>query len=204
MASQVTIANDALSALGQERIMAFDENNDRARLATEHYPGSRDHVLESMEMKGTITRASLPLLTSTPLFGFANQFQLPADFIKLKDPELLSERFRIEGDKYLTDSDIANVEYIRRETDVNLFGELVRNAIGFKLAEKMCLPLTKDRQLRRDIKALYEDALAEAQLQDMRQGPIDQLGSSDWLQGREGVEPIADKIEPGRDPNIPV
>jgi 2,3-bisphosphoglycerate-independent phosphoglycerate mutase len=79
----------------------------------------------------------------TPVFGFAHQFPLPADCLRVLDDEesdmgdKMSWPYSIEGRMVLTDSDTINIVYLRDVVDTTQFDPLFVDALAVKLAAKL-------------------------------------------------------------------
>lgn len=83
MASQVSICNQALGWLGANLITSLDDDNKEAALCKANYDDIRDAVLEEREWTFAVRRITLAPLVLTPVYGYANQFLLPSDVIRV-------------------------------------------------------------------------------------------------------------------------
>ena len=69
MSSVVQICNIALSNIGEQRITALTDNNERARLCNLRYDDVRDAVLRSYPFKVAVQRVELALSADAPAWG---------------------------------------------------------------------------------------------------------------------------------------
>lgn len=149
MASKVQICNLALSKLGANRITSLTDNTTEAKLCNVLFDDLADEVMLEGSWTSTIKRVSLAQTTNTPIFQFANEFQLPVDPFCLKVlniDEIVpgDEPYAIESDKLLSDSDNVKIRYIARLTDTEDWDVMLRRAFVARLAAEMAFPLTGD------------------------------------------------------------
>lgn len=85
MASQVDIANLALSILGKPSIASFTDNSNAARVVNIEYDMLRRALLRGRATwRFSIKRASLPVLSTAPVSGpYTQQYALPTDCLKV-------------------------------------------------------------------------------------------------------------------------
>ena len=83
MASETSICNSALTRIGAARITSLTDDSKQARACTASYALMRDEVLRSHPWNSAISRASVASLADAPAFGYDNQFQLPADCLRM-------------------------------------------------------------------------------------------------------------------------
>lgn len=138
-----TVCNAALARLGEARIFELDDDNAAARACKLNFPLTRDEVLRSHWWNFAADRAELSQLSETVAFGWDYAYQLPADCLRVLavngvsaagDP---SEQWEIEGGKLLHDSSTAEIRYIKRVSDLNLFDSLALEALIVLLASKI-------------------------------------------------------------------
>src|SRR5262245_30903303 len=144
-ATDITICSDALSLLGAEPIVSFDEDNDRARLSARHYPNSRDEMLERVPWKCARKRVALALSSQSVVFGLNSaMFALPGDCIFPWRTNLDIEEggdgdipWEVEGNFIVTSVSALNLHYIYRLLDTSQFDPLLAKAITYDLMEKL-------------------------------------------------------------------
>lgn len=192
MASDVEIVNNALSMIGDKAIVALTDDTTRARLANQLYGPTRDAVLRSHPWNCAITRATLPLLSATPIYGWSQQFQLPSDpyclrVLACNDDEeraMSGSVFKIEGRKLLINQTSANIRYIQRITDPNQYDTLLYEAFSARLAAKMAYPVTGSTTLSKSMWDLYLGFLKEARTIDGQEGSPDRYDVTTLLDVR--------------------
>lgn len=144
---QTTICNLALAHLGKASIMSLDDRTPEAALCQRFYEQTRDEVIQSHPWNFAIKRETLSRLSAAPLFGWAYQYQLPADclrILQLNGYEVYQSdgRFEIEGGRMMTNCETAQIRYIARVTDGALFPPLFAEALALKLATRLAKPIT--------------------------------------------------------------
>jgi hypothetical protein len=141
-ASETTIANLALSKLGAGRIIDLDEESPEAQACRLHYAETRDEVLRSHRWNFATKPQTLVEAVGTPSFGWNHQFILPSDCLRVLEVNgwRLSQRpghWGVEGKILLCNDPGADIRYIQRITDCNLFDSIFVEAITLKLASKI-------------------------------------------------------------------
>ena len=101
MASVVQICNSALNQLGAASITALTDNSKNARLCNERYNTVRDSVFRSHPWNSLIKRIQLAQNTSTPVYGFSYQFNLPSDCLRVLTIDAYNSDYKVEGRKIL-------------------------------------------------------------------------------------------------------
>jgi len=160
-ADETSICNLALGLLGQSQIMSLDDASQAARFCKRFYSQSRDEVLQAHPWNFAMRRMTLSQLSTPPSSGWAAQYQLPTDCLRVTQMNGMSpsERpglFSIEGRALLTDADVADIRYIARVEDANFFSPLFIEALSVKLGMRLCQPLTGNRSQAGDLLSEYE------------------------------------------------
>ena len=181
----VQLVNSALQEIGQNAIMALDDETREARAASRILDFTIHDVLSEHPWNGASKRVKLPRLSSDPSFEFDHAYQLPDDFVRLNYVEHPESRYRIENGTILSNLDEMRISYVGFTKDPNAMGADCRKAISAKLAAKLVQVLKGDQQLYRLMMQAYQSALAEARFQDSSQEGIEQVGGSSWLEARE-------------------
>lgn len=188
MASEVEIANAALSRVGANRITLLTENSVEARAVNAIYEAERDAELRMHTWNFAKARAQLAS-TTAPAFGPSNAFPVPADFIRLiaPDPELYDNEldWRIEGHNILTyDSAPLNIRYIAKITDPNAMDPLFRRVLALRIAREICEPLTQSNAKWQLIDADYRQAISDAKKANAIEVPVLQEPDDTWITAR--------------------
>lgn len=196
MASQVGIANRALTKLGSARITSLDEDSKAAATLNSMYDDVLDACLREHVWAFAKTRVQLAALADAPLFGFDYQYRLPADFIRLIQigQFLVYPRtdtrglFSIESGNILTDLPAPlYIRYTKRVTDPNAMDALFREVLACRLAAEACESITQSSTKRQAAWAEHEQAVVKAIRVNAIERPSQPIGDDTWLESRNGV-----------------
>lgn len=198
MASQVEIANRALTKLGAARIISFGDDNKQARAVQSMFAIVRDAELRAHVWSFSVKRASLAALVSTPDWGFEYEYELPSDCLRLlqvndffQGPSMDDYRnqstaeYMLEGNKILTDYTAPlKIRYIKREQDTAQWDSTFVEAIACRLAAEMAEDLTQSNQKKDAAWKEYDQALMAA----IRSGAVEQqhqdMPDDSWVLSR--------------------
>ncbi len=167
--SSTAVGNAALGKLGQGAVLSFDDPDDRARWLKARFADVRDLCLRANRWHFAMARARLSAEATAPAFGYARQFPLPTDCLRLAEVGGVAMTpgrqpgFALEGGRILTDAAAPlDIRYVRRAEDVAgwdpLFAEAVACRLAFDLAEKLTQSSGKKEAALRD----YQLAVREA------------------------------------------
>lgn len=198
MASQVEIANRALTKLGAARITSLTDNNKSARAIAAVWDTVRRAELRKRNWSFALRRGSLPSLADAPAWGFALAYQLPPDFLRLVQvndifivPSLTDYRegddsaYAIEGNQLLTDFPAPlKFRYVADITDPGAFDALFVEAIASKLAYETCYEINQSNQGREAAAQDYRAAISEAMRANAIERPPQGLPDDGWILGR--------------------
>lgn len=199
--SEVIICNAALSKLGAGTITALNQNNDNARTMNLRYATVRDAELHRRRWKFSIRRTSLAALADAPEFGYAFQYQLPNDYLRLieggdianfadlSDYRTSSDMalYSIEGKKILTDLGAPlNIRYIARITDTTQFNSSFDEAFASRLALECCERVTQSTSKKEACRVDYAQAIREAARANAVEAPPVDMGDDSWVLARAG------------------
>ena len=192
MATEVSICSNALRRLGDDPITSLTDDTERARLCNSFYTDTRDAVLRLHPWNFAITRASLAKLSTAPAYGFANQFSLPTNpyCLRVLGMEYEDYIFKVEnvathGRVLLTDEATANIIYVARITDTNLFDAMFVDVLTQKLAVDLAYPVTNSTTLQTQMQKVFEKKLSEARSIDGQEGFMDDLVSDTFTDFRK-------------------
>ena len=174
MPSAVDICNRALSRVGEARITSLADDSKQARACSSAYVHVRDEVLRAHPWNSAMTRASLAKLSSTPAFGYDNEYQLPTDCIRMVEVYDTTNPWVVEGKKLLSDDGSPiSIRYVRREEDPNQWDALLASAVAARLALELCEELTQSNTKKEDAAQYYEVLLSRARSADgQEQSPM--------------------------------
>jgi hypothetical protein len=198
VASEVEIANVALTLLGSERITSMDDDVKAAREIKAMFNISRDALLAGYDWSFAKTRVTIPALASVPAFKYGLKYQLPSDCLRIvmvgehyAGLDLTdyrggpTEQFVIEGREILTDLGAPlSLIYVKRVTDTAQFQSNFTKAFGAQLAVDVCEALTQSetKAARAERKLGLEISLAvRANAIEL---PPRKLPDDEWLMSR--------------------
>ena len=187
--NKVSIANLALSNLGESSIQNLNDDNARARICVQRIDDVIRSILRMHDWNSAMKRIALAKI-GEPLFGFNTTFQLPVDFIKIVDVYPVS-RFRIQSDTLLSNETEINILYVHEPTDVNTLDVLLGESIALKLAVEVSETLTgkdglKDRMMQKFVLALQEARSANSK----DKTPEHREDSTFWNARRRETTPV--------------
>ena len=160
------ICNLALARIGARRILAIDNSSVESRACLLNYETTRDEVLRAHRWNFAIKRAELSALVDDPSFGWAKQFQLPADCLRVlqlngweanQDPK----RWEIEGRLLLCDlSESVQIKYIYRNENAHEYDPIFVQALSCKLAHAIAKEISGSSGLATEQLQEYERVIA--------------------------------------------
>ena len=184
MVSTVDICNRALQKLGHTKITSLDDDVKAARESQRAYALVRDAVFRDHPWNCLLARASLAALSETPAWGFANQYQLPVDCLRVLEVDTDCV-WRIEGRRILTDAGAPlNVVYVRQEDDPEQYDLLLVEALASRLAVELAESLTQSNTKRELAERAYLEVLSQGRRADAQEGSARRLFRSSWLEAR--------------------
>lgn len=188
--TDVELCNHALSYLGESRIEALTESNERSRICNVFYEQTRDELLAMYQWPFAVGRASLAAVSEENLTQYEYKYALPTDYLRLidlVDPETgkimggvrqepyppgdsvetwpysrTGVRYQIEGNRLLTDENPCIIRYTRKIETPGLFPELFVAAFIPSLAAKIAPRLSQNNQLAGQMLALAQNAITRA------------------------------------------
>lgn len=185
MASIVGIVNSALVKIGADTITSLTDDSAEARAANAQYEKLRDEVLRGHPWNFAVARMQLAQVADDPAFGFAHQYQLPADCLRVLGMSDDRIRFVIEGRRLLTDEATAKIVYIRQVTDPNEFDTFFRETFALRIAADLAFTLVNSNTLANAMMQLYLDHLAKARSVDAQEGNAQTIiEASTWVDVR--------------------
>lgn len=190
MASKVEICNRALQKLGAKRIISLTDDSSNARACNVAFEPVKLSLLRKHNWSFSIQRASLPADVPAPAFGPQNSFTLPADFLRLINPDSWmnydSLDWVIESKKILTnDSAPLQIRYVADVTDPNQMDALFREALSSLMALELCEEITQSNTKKADLRQDYKDIIAEARRANAIEVPAVMPYDDPWVTVRE-------------------
>lgn len=198
MASQVEIANRALTKIGEARILSLSDDVEAARVVSSLWDIVRDAELRSRNWNFSILRASLAALVATPAWGFDYQYQLPSDCLRviqvdeyfpgpsMSDYRNASEAaYQIEGGKILTDlAAPLKIRYVSRVEDTGSWDAAFVEVFACRLAVEVCERLTQSSTKRDLAWKEYGEAVKGSVRADAIENPPEPLPDDSWMLSR--------------------
>ncbi len=188
MASDVGIANAALSKLGQSPITSFSEDSKPARLANRRFAELRDELLSRHPWNFAMKRKSLAASATAPEWGFTAAYPLPIDYIRVFEvngEDLDTSKWKIEDGSIVTDLDAPlKIRYVYRVKDANRMITGFREALASAVAADWAEDLTGDSDVVVEKERKARIAVAQAHSNDGQEGTPDQLKADEWLNAR--------------------
>jgi len=184
MASPVSICNLALTVLGADRITAMSDNSENARRLTAIYDACLEDVLRAHPWNFAIVRQQLALLSTTPVFGYEYEFQLPGDclrVIEVSDGTNLVESFVIEGRKLLSDQNSISIKYIANVVDPNQYTSQFIFVFSSRLASEIAYAVTNNKSTAELALQTYMQRLQNAKETDAQESSsVNVIDQDDW------------------------
>ncbi len=192
MATEVSICSNALRRLGDDPITSLTEDTERARLCNAFYEDTRDYVLRSHSWNFATTRATLPQLSTTPIYEYSYQYALPTDpyCLRVLSMEYNDYIYKIEhvagiGRVLLSNEDTAKILYVARITDTTQFDSMFVDCLTAKLAAELAYPVTNSTTLQTQMEKLYMAKISEARAIDGQETFIDDIVSDTFTDFRK-------------------
>ena len=184
MASQVDIANIALSNLGEQPISSLTEANQRARACEGRFNDVRDMVLRSHLWNCAMTRVQLVADGTAPVWGYNYKYPLPADCLRVIAVKDVEYSWKIEGGYIVSDDGSMYIVYVRKEENPEVYDALLVQAMGCRLAAECAQDITGKTALKDSMMAKYLAVLSEARSADAAEGTPQKIESDLWLESR--------------------
>lgn len=187
MASQVQIVNRALIALGQTTtITSIDDETVPAQLAKEIWDTCVDYVLSVHPWGCAKGRWTIPADATAPLWGPAYYYTRPTDCVAVFEMQgQESYDWNDESGKIATDH--GSPIYImgnRRITNPSEFDAAMVEALAYKLAMEMAIPLTQSKTLREQMEADLKDRTVNSRTFSSRQRTAQVVSIPTWTGAR--------------------
>lgn len=186
MPAVMEIVNRALGHLGSQPLTSLDEATPLAAKIKVFWPQARDDVLRAHTWVCCRKRARLPRLAEDPPFGFAAQFQLPEDFLRLVATDPAGATVAVEGNRLLADQAVLAIVYVRREEDAALYDPQLCGVLALKLATELAYGITGSTSLAQSLAGRCDAALSEARGNSARESEARPGRTSAWVAAKFG------------------
>lgn len=194
--SETSIANAALVLLGERRINSLDEKTKTAKILSEKFADTRDELLRNHSWNFATRRASLAADSEAPVWGYANQFTLPDQCLRVLEVGNNTattgyrrgerQSYTIEGRKVVTDIGAPLlIEYAIRVTDPIEMDVMFRQVLAAALARDCAEAITGSSEKYQEMSKLYVDKLRVAKGTDGQEPSPRRIEASEFLHSRE-------------------
>jgi len=171
MATELGIINSALIKLGVETVSAVPGTTRQGALANEQYAKIRDELLTEHPWNFAIKRALLTPTVTTPVFEFAFEYNLPADYLRVWATEFPQDFYQIEGNKLYSNYSAIKIRYIYKVTDATLFPPTFAELLSLKLAADLAYVLVQSNSLKNSLLQEYLVKLRDVRSYDGQESP---------------------------------
>lgn len=189
MPTNTQIANLALAALGGKHLISLDDASEEARRINDCYDLKRREALRAHPWNFAIKRAELGLLSTAPVFGYSNAFELPADCLRVLDCNRLTDReqgdeFKIEGQSLVSDAGSAKIRYIADITETALFDDAFVTYFAALLEAELAYSLANSPQKQQLASQKAVTLLRQARGSDGQEGTPRPVLQDEWIDAR--------------------
>ncbi len=196
MSGEIDIYNVAAVAIDQEPLTSPDQQNKLGRLCRARYVACRRFVLRGFPWNCARGRVQVGADPTAPVFGYANQYLLPADFLRvISVNNNLNANWRVEGlvnaagvpigQGLLTDEGAPlQLIYIRDLVDVTRMDPMLVRAIGYDLGAEIAMAMTGEIAKRDRALTALAEVLAAAKGAAAQENSSDEWDVDIWLQNR--------------------
>ena len=197
MASQVEIANRALTKLGENRIISISDNLEAARVISSMWDIVRDSELREHVWSFSVKRDQLAAMSTAPSWGYNYQYIVPADFLRLLQAndvffvsltnyrDMNETDYKLENGLILTDlAAPLKIRYVASITDTADWDSAFVESFACRLAIEACERLTQNPTKRELALAQYKLSLGTAIRANAIENPNEPLPDDTWILSR--------------------
>lgn len=188
MANAVSICSNALLMLGAQTINDLNEPVDRAKIASNLYETVRDDLLRDHPWNCTIRRSVLSPDAEPPAFGYSNQFELPADCLRVLEVSESGSQidYLLEGRRLLANTTVLELRYVYLNDVENTWDAGLVKLLTVAMAAAMAYPITQSAALQQSFEQKLEQAKRRARAIDGQEDPAQTLGDERLYAARLG------------------
>lgn len=195
MASQVDIANMALSDIGEEgSIVSLDEDTVEARRCKTFYTEALKSTLEDSDWSFARRQVELSLSGTAPT-GWTYSYAYPANTVRVREiiqADRTEDRIPFDiftdenrNSKFIvTDQETASAWVTSLIDATEIFTSSFVNALHYKLASMIAIPITRSADIKKAMEQQYLSAIAKASANDKREKQMDKPRDTDWIRAR--------------------
>jgi len=166
------IINLALIRIGESPIQSLDEGSTAARTADLLYDASRRAILRDFDW--SFAEKSV-LLAPVDTDEAPAVFAVPADCLRVQrivdksKPSHAKEWFRVQGDKLYTYARTPLCFYVRDEEDAGIFDAKFTEALTYRLAGELAMPVRQSESLMASMLNAYQNVVSTAATESMNE-----------------------------------
>ena len=182
MTGRVEIVNIALARLGESPIQSLDEGTVPANMAKLLFDSARRSTLRDYNWSFALAAAPLARLAEKPV-DFRCAYALPTDC--LRAVRLRGGRsFAVRGRELLTNECGTPVlEYVADVTDETKFDSKFAEALSYKLASELAMPVKGSSELMASYSNAYQAYITQAAAESARETHV-RLPENPYLDAR--------------------
>lgn len=199
MASDIEICNIALSRVAHTQpIVSFSERSKEAELCSVFYASLRKLVLTDFPWPFAESNVVLADIGS-PAPGWAFRYRYPADCLKVREIIMPGQRRPLTSDMQIpykvgfdtggrvihTGQTQAGVRFTFNVEDPTFFDALFADALAWRLAMDLALPLSSKADIQQYCQQQYRQALTEAQGSAFEESQDDPEPESEFITVRQ-------------------
>jgi len=185
--SETSIANAALTLLGERRIDSLEDESKTANLLKERFTEVRDDTLRAYPWSFATRRASLAASATSPIWQYDNAYDFPVDLLRLVNVDNPGDdSYRVEGRQIVTNlGPPLYIEYTACVSDVGQMDVLFRQALAAALALDIAEAITGTSTKVEELREAFKQKLRAARTPDSQEPSVRVIEASDWLDSRE-------------------
>lgn len=193
---EVTVCNMALGYIGASPISKINERSANAEACNTFFNTARDATLEGSDWNFARVRRSLaPLSDESPL-DWRNGFSYPTDCVKFRrilhsnrrtnDPHPFEVALRADKSSQWILTDVVNPVgvYTARVENLNLYSALAIEALAWKLASLIVVPITRKLDAMGPYATQFQVRLSMAEASSMNEQQADKPNESELVEAR--------------------
>lgn len=189
MADYVTIANLALSLLGEDdQLRDPDQDSPAARSIRAVWDQTRRSVLREHPWNFALARQALSAVEGVETYPWESAFALPFDCLRLMevvDPAACRDTYSVESGRILADTaEALRILYLRDVPETGQWEDLFVSAFAARLAFQVADRIAGGRGRKDDAWRTYRAALSSAKGVDAKENPPVVPDESDWINAR--------------------
>ena len=188
MATEVEIANIALSWLGQNVINSLNDNQNEAKIMKANYKTSRDKLLSDHAWTFATRRETLAPVADLPAFGGQSKFLIPSDVLRVQrvyratntsqGDQFQNANWVREGQYIIANESTVWCHFIFRNTNSDQYSPGFVHALAARLAADTAMVFTENRVLFEQMEALADQKLGDALYSEGSQGRTEVIRST--------------------------